>query len=118
MTAASIPASLEHSRLRGRYVSAHKRALIALASVGIVAAAVGVKAANAQYGSPPSPSYTPPPALLQPMLRLHAIPVAPTVDLPVKPTAPGPSTPLAPVRRPCQPKLWPVGVARGARSDA
>ena len=39
-----------------------KRALIALASVGIVAAAVGVKAANAQYGSPAPPSYTPPPA--------------------------------------------------------
>jgi len=33
-----------------------KRALIALASVGIVAAAVVVKAANAQYGSPAPPS--------------------------------------------------------------
>ena len=38
-----------------------KRALIAVASVGIVAAAVGVKAAHAQYGSPAPPAYTPPP---------------------------------------------------------
>jgi hypothetical protein len=49
-----------------------KRALFAIASVGIVAAAVGVEAANAQYGPPPpgygpspaygpSPTYTPPP---------------------------------------------------------
>ena len=39
-----------------------KRALIAVASVGIVTAAVGVEAANAQYGSPTPPAYTPPPA--------------------------------------------------------
>jgi hypothetical protein len=39
-----------------------KRALIAVASVGIVAAAVGVEAAHAQYGSPAPPAYTPPPA--------------------------------------------------------
>ena len=39
-----------------------KRALIAVASVGIVAAAVGVEGAHAQYGSPAPPAYTPPPA--------------------------------------------------------
>src|SRR5262249_59217133 len=38
-----------------------KRALFAVASVGIVATAVGVKAANAQY-APAPPAYTPPPA--------------------------------------------------------
>jgi hypothetical protein len=38
-----------------------KRALFAIASVGIVATAVGVEAANAQY-SPGPPAYTPPPA--------------------------------------------------------
>jgi hypothetical protein len=37
-----------------------KRALIAI--VGIVAAAVGVEAANAQYGSPAPPAYSPAPA--------------------------------------------------------
>jgi hypothetical protein len=37
-----------------------KRALFAIASVGIVATAVGVEAANAQYA--PAPAYTPPPA--------------------------------------------------------
>ena len=39
-----------------------KRALIAIASVGILAATVGVEAANAQYGSPPPPGYGPSPA--------------------------------------------------------
>jgi len=39
-----------------------KRALIAIAGVGIVAAAVGVEAANAQYGSPAPPAYSPAPA--------------------------------------------------------
>src|SRR6266516_1979788 len=38
-----------------------KRALIAVASVGIVAAAVGVEAAHAQYGSTPPPAYSPSP---------------------------------------------------------
>ena len=38
-----------------------KRALFAIASVGIVATAVGVEAANAQYGAP-APAYNPPPA--------------------------------------------------------
>jgi hypothetical protein len=38
-----------------------KRALFAIGSVAIVATAVGVEAANAQY-SPPPPAYTPPPA--------------------------------------------------------
>src|SRR5262249_47892298 len=38
-----------------------KRALFAIASVGIVATAVGVEAANAQY-SPAPPAYSPPPA--------------------------------------------------------
>jgi hypothetical protein len=42
-----------------------KRALIAVASVGIVAAAVGVEAANAQYGSPAPPAYSPGPAYAQ-----------------------------------------------------
>jgi hypothetical protein len=38
-----------------------KRALIAIASVGILAATVGVEAANAQMYSPtPAPAYTPP----------------------------------------------------------
>jgi len=40
-----------------------KRALIVIASVGLVAAAVGVEAANAQYGSPAPPAYTPQPAV-------------------------------------------------------
>jgi hypothetical protein len=44
-----------------------KRALIAIASVGLAAAAIGVEAANAQYGAPapaygPAPSYAPGPA--------------------------------------------------------
>src|SRR5262245_59005162 len=39
-----------------------KRSLIAIAGVGIVAAAVGVEAANAQYGSPAPPAYCPPAA--------------------------------------------------------
>jgi hypothetical protein len=39
-----------------------KRALFAIASVAIMAAAVGVQAANAQYGSPAPPAYSPPPA--------------------------------------------------------
>src|SRR5215813_12882743 len=38
-----------------------KRALFAIASVGIVATAVGVEAANAQY-APAPPAYTAPPA--------------------------------------------------------
>src|SRR5262249_56370579 len=38
-----------------------KRALFAIASVAIVATAVGVEAANAQY-APPPPAYTAPPA--------------------------------------------------------
>jgi hypothetical protein len=42
-----------------------KRALFAIASVGIVATAVGVEAANAQY-APASPAYTPPPAYSPP----------------------------------------------------
>ena len=42
-----------------------KRALFAIASVAIVAAAVGVEAANAQY-SPAPPAYTPPPAYSPP----------------------------------------------------
>jgi hypothetical protein len=39
-----------------------KRALIAIASGGLAAAAIGVEAAKAQYGSPAPPAYTPPPA--------------------------------------------------------
>ena len=39
-----------------------KCALIAIAGVGIVAAAVGVEVANAQYGSPAPPAYSPPPS--------------------------------------------------------
>src|SRR5215470_10864289 len=42
-----------------------KRALFAIASVAIVATAVGVEAANAQY-SPAPPAYTPPPAYSTP----------------------------------------------------
>jgi hypothetical protein len=42
-----------------------KRALFAIASVSIVAMAVGVEAANAQY-SPAPPAYTPPPAYSPP----------------------------------------------------
>jgi len=38
-----------------------KRALITVATVGILAAA-GVEMANAQYSPPPPPSYAPPPA--------------------------------------------------------
>jgi hypothetical protein len=38
-----------------------KRALFAIASVGIVATAIGVEVAQAQY-SPTAPAYTPPPA--------------------------------------------------------
>jgi hypothetical protein len=60
-----------------------KRALFAIASVGIITTAVGVEAANAQYGPPPpgygpspaygpSPTYTPPPRYTP----LHAIPAA------------------------------------------
>jgi hypothetical protein len=54
-----------------------KRALFAIASVGIITTAVGVEAANAQYGPPPpgygpspaygpSPTYTPPSTLYPP----------------------------------------------------
>jgi hypothetical protein len=44
-----------------------KHAVFAIASVGIVATAVGVEAVNAQY-SPAPPAYTPPPtAHLQPI---------------------------------------------------
>jgi hypothetical protein len=39
-----------------------KRALIAIAGVGILAATVGMEAANAQYGSPSPPGYGPSPA--------------------------------------------------------
>ena len=39
-----------------------KRALVAIAGVGILAATAGVETANAQYSPPPPPSYTPPPA--------------------------------------------------------
>jgi hypothetical protein len=49
-----------------------KRALIAVGSVGIVAAAVGVEAAHAQYGSPAPPAYTPPPSL-QPFSNLCSV---------------------------------------------
>jgi hypothetical protein len=38
-----------------------KRALVAIASMAIMATAVGVEAANAQY-APTPPAYTPPPA--------------------------------------------------------
>src|SRR5215467_12242481 len=47
-----------------------KRALFAIASVGIVATAIGVEVAQAQY-SPTAPAYTPPPAYG----RLQSIPV-------------------------------------------
>jgi hypothetical protein len=39
-----------------------KRALIAIASVGILVPTAWVAGANAQYGSPAPPAYTPPPA--------------------------------------------------------
>src|SRR5215475_12023083 len=39
-----------------------KRALITIATVGILAATAGVETANAQYSPPPPPSYAPPPA--------------------------------------------------------
>jgi hypothetical protein len=54
-----------------------KRALFAIASVGIVATAVGVEAANAQY-SPPPPGYGPSPAYgpSPTYTPLHAIPAA------------------------------------------
>src|SRR5262249_54154260 len=45
---------------QGRSIMKH--ALIAIAGVGILAATVGVETANAQYSSPPPPSYAPPPA--------------------------------------------------------
>jgi hypothetical protein len=67
------PLSLEHSPLRGRYGhkgdthykskgrKTMKRALIAIASVGILAPAAWVVGANAQYGAPP-PAYSQSPA--------------------------------------------------------
>ena len=39
-----------------------KRALFAIAGVGVVAMAVAVEAANAQYAPAPPPAYTAPPA--------------------------------------------------------
>jgi hypothetical protein len=61
-----------------------KRALFAIASVAIVATAVGVEAANAQY-SPAPPAYTPPPA--------RGYPYAGTGQYPPVPVSPYPSTP-------------------------
>jgi hypothetical protein len=60
--------SLEHSPLRGRYFASYafrevtmKRALIAVATVGILAPAAWVTEANAQYGAP-APAYGAAPA--------------------------------------------------------
>jgi hypothetical protein len=58
-----------------------------------------------------------PTALLQPMPPLHAIPVAPTVDLPVNPPALLPPTPLAPVRRPIASPLKPMPLKALARGS-
>jgi hypothetical protein len=60
-----------------------------------------------------------PTALLQPMPRLHAIPVEPTVDPPVKPTArlPLPPTPQARVRRPIASPSKPMPLKAPARGS-
>ena len=64
----------EHSRSRRRYLSialicrtysrevTMKRALITIATVGILAPTTWVSGANAQYSSPPPPAYSPSPA--------------------------------------------------------